>query len=78
MIICCVWKISQGLIEGYSLVWVWRERRGRLSVPNSIPRNAPSTVKQARERSLGVHVYALLTCFLFKNHLDLFLATVLD
>ena len=43
--ICCVWKISQGLMEGYSLDWVWSERRGRLAVPRNIPRNAPSVVK---------------------------------
>ena len=89
--ICCVWKISQGLIEGYSLAWVCSERRGRLAVPNNIPRNYPSIVKQARERSLGVHGVHLFNMLpihlqnensqdfpLFKNHLDFFLATVPD
>ena len=62
----CVWKISQGLIEGYSLDWVWSERRGRLAVPNNIPRNDPCIVKEARERDhQEFMVYASLTCFLF-------------
>ena len=89
--ICCVWKISQGLMEGYSLDWVWSERRGRLAVPRTITKNAPSSVKKARERSLGVHGVRLFNLLpkhlrnedsgdfpLFKNHLDLFLATVPD
>ena len=62
-----------------------------MAVPNNIPRNAPSVVKQARERSLGVHGVRLFNLLpihlrnensrdfpLFKNHLDLFLATVPD
>ena len=54
-----------------------------------IPQNAPSKVKKARERSLGVHgahVFNLLPTNirnensgdfpLFKNHLDLFLGRI--
>ena len=51
--ICFLWKQTQGLIHGYELKWQWSDRRGRLAVPNRIPRDAPSRVKKARERSLG-------------------------
>ena len=89
--ICFIWKLSQGLIEGYSVNWQWSERRGRYAIPNPIPSNAPSFVKKARERSLGVHgahVFNILPKSLrnensadfplFKNHLDIFLAMVPD
>ena len=89
--ICFLWKLSQGLVEGYSIDWQWSDRRGRLAIPNSIPPNAPSMVKKARERSLGVHGSRLFNLLpkhlrnenskdfpLFKNHLDLFLALVPD
>ena len=41
--ICFLWKLSQGLVEGYSVKWQLSERRGRYVIPNPIPRNAPST-----------------------------------
>ena len=53
--ICFLWKQSQGLVEGYSFNWQWSDRRGRLAIPTNIPSSAPTKVKQARERSLGVH-----------------------
>ena len=53
--ICFLWKQTQGLLSGYELQWQWSDRRGRLAVPKRIPRDAPSRVKKARERSLGVH-----------------------
>ena len=53
--ICFLWKLSQGLISGYSITWQFHERRGRLAVPNSIPKSAATKVKKARERTLGVH-----------------------
>ena len=53
--ICFLWKHTQGLISGYETKWQWSDRRGRLAVPNRIPHDAPSRVKKARERSLGVH-----------------------
>ena len=89
--ICFLWKQTQGLIHGYELKWQWSDRRGRLAVPNKIPRDAPSKVKKARERSLGVHGAHLFNLLpkqlrnensgdfeLFKNHLDIFLANVPD
>ena len=89
--ICFLWKLSQGLIEGYQLKWQWSERRGRIAIPNRIPLNASAKVKQARERSLGVHGARLFNILpihlrnensgdfaLFKNHLDIFLTMVPD
>ena len=71
--------------------WQWSDRRGRFAIPNTIVRNAPTSVKQARERSLGVHGAWLFSMLpkslrnensgdlpLFKNHLDIFLARVPD
>ena len=79
------------LVETQSNQWQWSDRRGRLATPNNIPQNAPSMVKRARERSLGVHGARLFNILpkhlrnenskdfpLFKNHLDLFLALVPD
>ena len=89
--ICFLWKQNLGLINGYDLKWQWSDRRGRLAIPNRIARDAPSKVKKARERSLGVHgahIFNLLPkklrnedsgdFELFKNHLDIFLAMVPD
>ena len=89
--ICFLWKLSQGLIEGYSIKWQWNDRRGRFVIPNSIPQSAPAKVRQARERSLGVHGARLFNLLpatlrnensgdfpLFKNHLDIFLSIVPD
>ena len=89
--ICFIWKLSQGLVEGYSIKWQWSDRRGRIAIPNSIPRTAHVKIKQARERSLGVHGALLFNLLpvnlrnedsgdfaLFKNHLDIFLAMIPD
>ena len=89
--ICFLWKESQGLVEGYSFKWQWSDRRGRLAIPTNIPSSAPTKVKQARERSLGVHGARLFNLLpvnirnensgdfpLFKNHLDIFLSLVPD
>ena len=89
--ICFLWKLSQGLVEGYSINWQWSERRGRLTIPNTIVRDAPAKVRQARERTLGVHGARLFNILprqlinensedfpLFKNRLDIFLSIVPD
>ena len=86
-----MWKLSQGLTEGYSVNWQWSDRRGRLLIPASIPKHAPTKVKYAREKSLSVHGARLFNLLpkslrnedcgdflLFKNHWDIFLATVPD
>ena len=53
--ICFLWKLSQGLISGYSITWQLNDRRGRLAVPTIIPKSAPAKVRLARERTLAVH-----------------------
>ena len=53
--ICFLWKLSQGLISGYSVTWQLNDRRGRFAVPTTIPKTAPAKVRQARERTLAVH-----------------------
>ena len=89
--ICFLCKQNHGLITGYDTKWQWSDRWGRLAIPNRIARNAPSKVKKARERSLGIngaHLFNLLPkrlrnedsgdFELFKNHLDIFLAMIPD
>ena len=89
--ICFLWKLSQGLVEGYQLDWQWSDRRGRIAIPKRIPPNAPVKVRNARERSLEVHGARLFNVLpihlrnensgdfaLFKNHLDIFLSMVPD
>ena len=88
---CFIWKLSQGLISGYSVKWQWSDRRGRFAVPNSVAVNAPAVVRKARERTLGVHGVHLFNLLpkqlrnensgdflLFKNHLDIYLKVVPD
>ena len=89
--ICFVWKVSQGLVDGYSLEWSHSDRRGRTAVPKAIKNSAPSKVKKAREHSFPVHgvrLFNLLPAYLrnedsadfdlFKNHLDIFLSSIPD
>ena len=86
-----IWKLSQGLVEGYQIKWQYSPRRGRMAIPNNIPLKAPAKVKKARERSLGVHGARLFNLLppnlrnensgdflLFKNHLDIFLSGIPD
>ena len=84
-------KVSQGLVDGYSINFQWSDRRGRLAVPANINRKAATKVKGAKEKSLrvhGAHLFNLLpkslrneNCkdfALFKNHLDIFLSRIPD
>ena len=87
-----LWKISQGLVEGYDVNFTSGGlRRGRTIIPNPVNKNAPSLVKSAKERSLGVRgarIFNLLPESLrimntehvdrFKNNLDIFLASIPD
>ena len=89
--ICFIWKLSQGLVDGYSVSWTFNERRGRLAVPKPIKNTAPAKVRNARESSLAVHGVKLFNLLpaslrnedsgdvaLFMNHLDIYLSEVPD
>ena len=89
--ICFLWKLSQGLVEGYKVAWQWSDRRGRYVIPSISNRNSPANVRNARDRSLGAHGARLFNLLLkslrnensgdfslFKNHLDIFLAQIPD
>ena len=86
-----IWKMSQGLIQGYNLEFKSNDRRGRMVIPHPIPRKASPAVRRARESSLGVkgaRIFNLLPVWIrtlngvsvdkFKNELDKFLAGVPD
>jgi hypothetical protein len=87
-----LWKISQGMVSGYDLQFTsGMGRRGRIIIPKAVVRAAPSAVRNARERSLGVrgaHIFNLLPEHIrsmnsehidyFKNHLDVFLSSIPD
>ena len=85
-----IWKISQGLVQGYNLEFSSSDRRGRMVVPHPV-RQAPSSVRQAREATLGVKgakIFNLLPVWIrtingvtvdrFKSELDKFLSGVPD
>ena len=52
--IICIWKLSQGLLTGYSLPFQQNERRGRYVAVPPMASNSPAAVKKAREASLKV------------------------
>ena len=84
-------NISQGRVPCYNVEFSYDGRRGRSIVPKPIVKPAPAMVRNARERIMGVrgaHIYNLLPEDLrslntdhedlFKNHLDVFLSSVLS
>ena len=87
-----MWKISQGLVTGYTVDFTsGGARRGIYIIPKEVNRNAPSQVKAARDRTLGVRgaqIFNLLPVWLrtmngvtvdrFKSELDKFLSGVPD
>ena len=87
-----LWKISQGLVSGYDVNFTsGGTRRGRMIIPNPVDKSSPSVVRRARENSLGVKGAKLFNLLpegirtintehvdLFKNHLDVFLASIPD
>ena len=91
-IVIFLWKISQGLVNGYSIEFssVYG-RRGRTVVPRQIIPSSSSLVKKAREASIGVKgakIFNLLPAYIrninstdvnvFKTNLDSFLSDVAD
>ena len=87
-----LWKISQRMVSGYEVNFTSLGNRIRRTiVPNPIVRSAPAIVRNAREQSLGVRGAQLFNLLpetirsmntehvdTFKNHLDVFLASVPD
>ena len=87
-----IWKISQGLVAGYDIPFVYNDRTGRWAVPARVSGSDVSAeVRQAKERSLrvrGCQLFNLLPTTLrnsdhndilmFKNNLDLYLSCVPD
>ena len=87
-----IWKISQGLVSGYDVNFTSGGiRRGRMTIPKQVDRKSPSSVKKARENSLGVKGALLFNLLpdnlrtmntdhvdMFKNHLDIFLTSIPD
>ena len=87
-----LWKISQGLVSGYTITFTSRtSRTGRKVVPAPVLQSSPATVKRARASSLavrGAQLFNLLPVsirnnelgdvLMFKNHLDLFLSNIPD
>ena len=87
-----LWKISQGMVSGYDVEFTsGLGRRARTIIPRTVVRAAPTVVKNARERSLGVRGARLFNLLpdqlrslntdhieVFKNHLDVFLSSIPD
>ena len=78
------------MVSGYNIDFTHTMgRRGRSIIPKAVVRAAPSAVRNARERSLGVRgarIFNLLPeqirsmntdhIDMFKNHLDVFLSSI--
>ena len=91
-ILIFLWKISQGLVQGYNMQFTSTHgRRGRTAIPCEIVRSSPALVRKARESSIGVkgaRMFNLLPLYLrnmncenvdtFKKNLDDFLLNVPD
>ena len=54
-----VWKLAMGLVKGYKIDFIFNTRRGWSAVPKLIKKNAPASVRNARESSLAVKGAAL-------------------
>ena len=79
------------MVSDYSMDFSHMGRRGRHAVSKQVVRAAASSVRHARERSLGVRGANLFNLLpeqlrsmnsdhidVFKNHLDVFLASIPD
>ena len=86
-----IWKISEGLVKGYTVKFSQSGRRGRVADIKPNVSSAPAAVQRAREASLGVkgsRIFNILPDSIrntrggsvdaFKFALDKFLATVPD
>ena len=86
-----LWKVAQGLVQGYKATFTTNDRRGRLMVLAPLCNQAPTAVKNARESSLQVRGAKLFnsiprdirdtmtgTTEMFKNRLDDWLSRIPD
>ena len=86
-----IWKVLQGLVQGYTINTIQSPRRGRFVVVAPYHRQAPAAVKRARESSLsvkGAKLFNLIprdlrdtttgTVEQFKARLDMWLAQIPD
>ena len=86
-----LWKVSEGLVQGYDINFTECGRRGRMTLLKPYVRSAPAAVRRAREASLGVKgckIFNLLPGYIrnirggsidsFKHALDRFLVTIPD
>ena len=86
-----LWKVAQGLVQGYPVTFVQHQRLGRLMKLPPLCNTAPSAVKRARETSLQVKGAKLFNCIprelrdtftgtveAFKAGLDRWLADIPD
>ena len=90
-LVILLWKISQGLLDSYTVPFVTNPRRGRLAVVPPFNKHAPANVRNARESSLaikGAKIFSLIPAHIrnidavnqniFKMNLDLYLSSVPD
>ena len=86
-----VWKVAQGLVQGYQANFYTSPRRGRLMQLSTLNNSAPASVRRARESSLKVKGARLFNAIprdlrdmsvgtqdKFKARLDEWLATIPD
>ena len=87
-----LWKISQGLVNGYDIDFTNEKNRlGRQVVPKSVVISSPLTVRKARESSMavkGARIFNLIPAAIrnmntdhidtFKCNLDSFLSEIPD
>ena len=57
-----LWKVAQGLVQGYPATFVQNDRRGRLMQVAPLRNAAPAAVKKAKESSLQVKGAQLFNC----------------
>ena len=90
-LIIFIWKISQGMVEGYNVPFTINPRRGRLVQVSPFNRSSPTCVKKAVESSLkvkGARIFNSIPAYIrsinsdnidtFKSNLDSFLSTIPD
>ena len=86
-----IWKVAQGLVQGYQATFITSERRGRKMQLAPLCNQAPASVRKARESSLQVKGARLFNCIprelrdtstgtsdQFKAKLDAWLSTIPD